>query len=349
MKVEELHDRAAWADFTKANGGGILQSFELGELHTDVENPCLYLAVRDAGEIQLLAMVLRKTLKFGYGYYYCPEGPTVKNADWSDPQNIEALAALNGYLRKRARRDSAIFAKIEPHIPESSAIEKTFAGLNWQRSSTSHQAEHVAHVDLSPSEDTIWANFKKNARYNIRYAEKQGVEVVRGQGPWEMAAFSKLYHDTAQERGFSHRDKAYLEHFRQHLMEDCDLADVYVAVHEGEPIAAAIVTYYGNEAVYLYAGSNKRNQTLYGTYLIQWAAMKEAKNRGCTFYNMTGVAATEDQDDAWAGLRRFKLKFGSTVVHLVGAHDAVYKPVLYRLMTLPAAARRLVGRPAQTS
>lgn len=349
MKVQELHDPAAWAEFTKENGGGILQSFELGELYSEVEEPCRYLVVRnDEGDLQLLAMVLRKPLAFGYSYYYCPEGPIVRGGDWSEPANVEALTTLNTYLRRRARRDHAVFAKIEPHVAQSAPMTKAFQTLSWRPSPVSLQAQHVAHVDISPSENDIWDNFKKNARYNIRYAEKQGVEVVRGQGPWELGMFSQLYHATAAEKNFSYRDKAYLEAFRQHLMEDRNLAEAYVAIHDGEPIAAAIVTYYGNESVYLYAGSSKRNQTLYGTYLIQWEAMKEAKRRGCTFYNMTGVAATADPEDAWAGLRRFKLKFGSEVVHLVGAHDAVYKPLLYQALSLGAKLRQLV-RPGQTS
>lgn len=349
MKVEELHDRAAWAEFTKANDGGLLQSFELGELHTEVERRCLFLVVREEGVIRLTAMVLRKPIALGYTYYYCPEGPVVKDGNWNDARNKLALAALNRHLRKRSFSDRAVYLKIEPHIPTAKETLQAFTELRFRPSKVSLQAEHVAHVDITRSETAIWDSFKKDARYSIRYAERQGVEIIRGRGPREMAMFAKLYHQTASDKSFSHRDKSYLETFRQHLMEDTDVAEVYVALCEGKPIAASIITYYGDEAVYLYAGSNKRNQTLYGTYLIQWEAIKEAKRRGCRRYNMTGVAASSDSNDPWAGLRRFKLKFGSTVVHLVGAQDYAYKPVLYRILSLGSAARKLVLGSKQTS
>ncbi len=346
MNVEELHDRAAWADFTRANGGGILQSFELGELYTKVEHPCLYLVVRDDEGIRLAAMVLRKEMAFGYSYYYCPEGPIVRGGDWTDPHNQVALAAFKRYLRRRARQDHAVYLKLEPHVADDPGRQKTFQELGFARSRVSLQSEHVAHVDISSDEDTVWQNFKKDARYSIRYAERQGVEVIRGRGPWELSLFMKLYQATAKERGFPSRDKDYLEQFRQTLMEDRDLADIFIARHEGEPIAASIVTYYGDEAVYLYAGSAKANQTLYGTYLLQWAAIKEAKRRGCLVYNMTGVAATSDPNDSWAGLRRFKLKFGAEVVDLLGAHDTAFKPALYRLSQTTDVLRKLL-RPAR--
>lgn len=349
MKVEELHDRAAWAEFTRENSGGILQSFELGELYSDVERPCLYLVAREEGIIQLTAMVLRKPLALGYTYYYCPEGPIVKRGDWNDDTNRAALRALIQYLRKRSIGDRAVYLKVEPHVSAGSGVRDTFKTVGLKNSMISLQAEHVAHVDLTRSQSDIWASFKKDARYSIRYAERQDVKVIRGRGPRELAMFSKLYHQTASEKNFSYRDKAYLEKFHQHLMEDRDFAEVFVALHEGKPISASIVTYYGNEAVYLYAGSDKRNQTLYGAYLIQWETIKEAKRRGCKRYNMTGVAGTSDTKDPWAGLRRFKLKFGSEVVHLAGAHDIAYKPLLYRALNAGPSIRKLALGPKQTS
>lgn len=349
MKVEELHDRAAWLEFTTRHGGGILQSFEFGELHGRVGEPCLYLVARDDSGIRLTAMVLRKPLLFGYGYYYCPEGPIVRNGDWHSEENQCALVALKTYLRRRSWRDRAAFLKIEPHLPEDTAAGSAFRSAGLRRSPVSLQAQHVAHVDLSADEETIWGRFKKDARYSIRYAERQGVTVMRGRGPRELTMFAKLYHATAADKNFSSRDQVYLEQFRQTLMEDNDRAEVFVALHDGEPIAASIVTYYGQESIYLYAGSSKQNQTLYGTYLLQWEAIKEAKRRGCAVYNMTGVAPTADPEDPWAGLRRFKLKFGAEVVDLVGAYDAVYKPALYSLLTAGGRLRRLRRGSLQTS
>jgi lipid II:glycine glycyltransferase (peptidoglycan interpeptide bridge formation enzyme) len=109
-------------------------------------------------------------------------------------------------------------------------------------------------------------------------------------------------------------------------------------------VAAILVTFIGNEAVYLYGGSSPQDRNVYGSYIVQWAGMQEARKRGCGYYNMTGVAATDDPADAWAGLRQFKLKFGADVVHLLGARDQVYKPLLYAAFTNADRVRRRVAK-----
>lgn len=348
MKVEELHDAQAWLEFNRVNNGTIYQSFEWGEFRGSDGSAALPLAVRDGdGTLRLMAMVLRRSIGFGFCYYYCPAGPIVKGK-WSDPLNLEALSLLNRQLRKRARRDRAVFLKIDPYATAPALPQHWLREFGFKESPLELNSRHVAHVDISCPEADVFAAFKKDARYSIRYAERQGVQVISGRGPHELALFKKLYHATSESKGFASRDAEYLRGLQGQLMEQNDLARVYVALHHGEPIAASIVTFYGREAVYMYAGSNAANQTLYGTYLLQWEAIKEAKRRGCTVYDMTGVAGTSDPEDPWAGLRRFKLKFGSEIKHWIGAYDAPYSRTLYALVTGTAWAKaRLKGSVVQ--
>ena len=79
------------------------------------------------------------------------------------------------------------------------------------------------------------------------------------------------------------------------------------------------------------------------TYLLQWEAIRWAKQKGCKVYDMWGIpdfpeGELEDQfmtrsDGLW-GVYRFKRGFGGKIVRTVGAWDRVYRPMLYKLYEL---------------
>ncbi|MEK7143873.1 MAG: peptidoglycan bridge formation glycyltransferase FemA/FemB family protein, partial [Patescibacteria group bacterium] len=59
--------------------------------------------------------------------------------------------------------------------------------------------------------------------------------------------------------------------------------------------------------------------------LLQWEAIKEAKNRGCRFYNFWGIAPENNPKHPWAGLTLFKKGFGGFSEEYIPAHDFVIK------------------------
>jgi lipid II:glycine glycyltransferase (peptidoglycan interpeptide bridge formation enzyme) len=79
------------------------------------------------------------------------------------------------------------------------------------------------------------------------------------------------------------------------------------------------------------------------TYLLQWEAIRWARSRGCTIYDLWGIPDADEEtleqqftqrsDGLW-GVYRFKRGFGGQVMRSMGAWDRVYNPWLYRLYTL---------------
>ena len=75
------------------------------------------------------------------------------------------------------------------------------------------------------------------------------------------------------------------------------------------------------------------------TYLLQWEAMKWARDNGCLEYDLWGIPdededALEEQftqrrDGLW-GVYRFKRGFGGRIVRSMGAWDRPYRKYLYR-------------------
>jgi lipid II:glycine glycyltransferase (peptidoglycan interpeptide bridge formation enzyme) len=83
-------------------------------------------------------------------------------------------------------------------------------------------------------------------------------------------------------------------------------------------------------------------------YAVQWEAMRWARARGCTTYDLWGVPDEDEEslesqfagrsDGLW-GVYRFKRGFGGAPWRSVGAWDRVYRPLRYRLYGLALRLR----------
>ena len=75
----------------------------------------------------------------------------------------------------------------------------------------------------------------------------------------------------------------------QHDREN-PMAKLYLAEYQNEIIAGVIVTFCGDIATYYYGASGNKHRNVMAPYLLQWEAMKEAKKRGCKWYDFLGIA-----------------------------------------------------------
>lgn len=345
MQVEQFSgSRDQWNAFVTANGGGVMQSDQWGAMRTDLGWRPERLVVLEKGTIQAAGLVLKKPLPLGYQMYYLPEGPVVTKDDWQDAANQRAVTALFSHLRAQAGQDKAILLKIDPHVRKQDFPLGWLQGQGFQDSPEDIQPAFVAHVDLTRSPDEILAGMKQKGRYNIRYAERKGVEVGVGTSEDDLNTWYELTRASAKRQGITYRSLDYFKTFRKHFMGDDPQACFIIARYEGKPAAAILLTTFGQKADYLYGGSSDADRNVFASYLVQWVGMQEAKKRGCAIYNMTGVAHTDDPKNPWHGLRRFKLKFGAEVVELIGAWDQVYRPTTYFAFTNADRARRLVAK-----
>lgn len=346
MRVEKFTGRPnEWNRFVQANGGGIKQSYEWGEFRQDLGWNVHRVAVSGRDGLVLAASVLQKPLPLGQCFFYCPEGPIVAGGDWNKKTNQKAFAEFHKFLKGIAKAQNALFVKIDPEIaPEEFPLE-WLGSLQYVDSPEDIQPATVTQIDLTPSEEDILAAMKQKGRYNVRYAIKKGVTVRAGTSEADLDTFYRLHEETSQRQGITYRSKEYFAKLREHFMDKPDFGTFFIAESsEGEPLAATLVTFFGPESIYLYGGSSLKDRNVHAAYLVQWEGMKEAKRRKCRFYNMTGIAATDDPNDSWAGLRQFKLKFGGPVISLIGARDYRYEPLRYTLFTQADRVRRKIAR-----
>jgi lipid II:glycine glycyltransferase (peptidoglycan interpeptide bridge formation enzyme) len=131
-----------------------------------------------------------------------------------------------------------------------------------------------------------------------------------------------------------------LEYYRRayDLLHFKDMCEILMAEYEGQPLAALFVARHGNRAYYLYGASTDKERNRMPAYLLQWEAMKWAKDRGCKEYDLWGVPDEDEaileanfekrQDGLW-GVYRFKRGFGGQLKRADQAMDRVYHPLMY--------------------
>ena len=105
---------------------------------------------------------------------------------------------------------------------------------------------------------------------------------------------------------------------------------LFLGKNKGEVVSGAIFIFWQNMCFYHHSGSLSKYNKIPVSYLLQWEAIKEAKNRGCKTYNFWGIApGIENESDAqksrhpWAGLSLFKMGFGGYKKEYVKTQDFI--------------------------
>lgn len=174
-------------------------------------------------------------------------------------------------------------------------------------------------VDLRPPEEALLAGMKQKTRYNVRLAERRGVQVRRGQLD-DLDLLYRMFAETSMRDGFVIRSRQYYQEAWGRFIQ-LGAAQPLIAEVDGEPVAAVIPYRFGSRAWYLYGMSRELHRDKMPNYLLQWEAMRWAKEIGCTSYDLWGAPATFDSSDPLYGVYRFKRGFPTTVVRTIGAWD----------------------------
>ncbi len=260
------------------------------------------------------ALLIRHALPLGLCWLEVPRGPLFESED-DLPELMEKIKAL-------ARKEKAIFVRMSPYE------ELRVNNYELRVADKDHQPETSLVIDLTVPEEEILKQMKPKGRYNIRVAQKNGVEVRPTD---EVEAFHGILVQTGGRDGFGIHPQRYYHAMLESLG---DHAQLLMAYHQGKAIAGGLFVYLGDCAIYYYGASDHAHRPLMAPYLIQWEAMREAKKRGCRFYDFLGIAPEDAENHPWAGVTDFKKKFGGRVVNYPKAVELTIRPFwhfLYRL------------------
>ncbi len=308
-----------WDRFTAAHPyGSLLQSSLWAALKAGFGWRKEVVRWEEAGQLLAGAQLLYRAKWGVLRLAYVPRGPVV---DWSDEAAVEPLLRE---VRRAARRRLALWVWIEPQAEDCPALRALLRNLGWRERKHAVQPPRTILVPLEGTEETLLARMKQKTRYNIRLAMRKGVRVREG-GLDDLPIFLALMEETGRRDGFSIRPPAYYRRFAELFIPRH--AALLLAEVEGEVVAGIIVAAWGRMAYYLYGASSARHRNRMPTYLLQWEAMRWARARGCTVYDLWGIPDEDEatleaefrerRDGLW-GVYRFKRGFGGRVVRYVG-------------------------------
>jgi lipid II:glycine glycyltransferase (peptidoglycan interpeptide bridge formation enzyme) len=208
------------------------------------------------------------------------------------------------------RDQKAVFVRFEPNAAQWSGAGKRTISI---------QPAKTIILDLTLSETELLAGMHQKTRYNIRLAEKKGVKIIIDNH--RLADFLALLHQTTERDNFSAHDDNY---YRTLANFDPNFIQLILAEYEGRIIAGGLFCFCSPTAVYLHGASANEFRNIMAPYLLQWAAIKKARELGFKYYDFYGIDALK-----WPGVTRFKEGFGGEEINYAGTFDLVLRPVWY--------------------
>lgn len=343
MNFLKIEDQERWNAFLLEKGGHLLQSYEWGGVKSQFGWRATRVALEEGGRIIAGAQLLIRDLPLG-SLAYLPRGPVV------DPQKGETLRELWVQLHILARQEGSIFLRLEPDW-EGGERGPLLEREGFHRAPESIQPQSTLAVDIGEDLESILNQMKPKTRYNIRLAERKGVVVREGREE-DLGTFYELLSITgSRERFFVHSERYYLEVWRAFAPQG--MGRLLLAFYGDQILAGLMAFAFGHRAYYLYGASSYEHRNLMPNHLLQWEAIRWAKERGCLVYDLWGIPdevgrGGEPPDFAkrkgglW-GVYRFKRGFGGRVVRTVGAFDYIYSPLLYRLLMGVEGVRSIIS------
>ncbi|MFZ2545035.1 MAG: peptidoglycan bridge formation glycyltransferase FemA/FemB family protein [Candidatus Saccharimonadales bacterium] len=319
ISIQICENREEWDDYIVENDGHPLQLWGWGETKAahgwSAERLFAYDIDKNViGATQILVRKLPWPFK---ALVYVPRGPVT-----TSDNTAEFLDALANYARSQY---SAVAISIEPDWAELPVLSK-----GWQKGENTILLPSTLILDLTKTEDELLASMSKKTRQYIRKSgggDGVGVQQIKGAEYFE--ACLAIYSETATRAGFAiHGDDYYRDVFKN-LGE---ASPIFVAFHEGEPIAFLWLAISASTAFELYGGMNEKGQELRANYALKWHAIQKTKEWGISRYDMNGLVSD--------GVSNFKRGFADHEDMLVGTYDKPLSP-LYLIWTkgLPVAKK----------
>jgi lipid II:glycine glycyltransferase (peptidoglycan interpeptide bridge formation enzyme) len=241
---------------------------------------------------------------------------------------IEDLKLIIQHIQKRFPQ--AVFVRIEPKgkLPDTKYLVL--------KKSKNIQPGKTLVVDLVKPEEDLLAQMHSKTRYNIRLAEKHGVEILEefdltnGHGLFFAEAL-ELIASTSLRQGFKGYPVEYyrnlVDFFAVKNPESNIKVHLYKAVWQGKLLASAIFLDFAGTRTYLFGGSSQDFKNIMAPHLLHFTAIKDAKAAGFKSYDFWGL---ETSSGKLPGFVRFKQGFGGSEKQYAGAFDLMLKPWGYK-------------------
>ena len=316
MIIREIDDKKRWEDFvSECTEKTFCQSWNWGIFNQSMGDKVWRFGIFENEQLVAIAQVLKIKARRG-SFLFVPHGPLIVLGD-----KKEIIKSILEKLKDLAKTENVNFIRFSPILEVSDS--NIFKDLGFRNAPIHMHPELTWELDISLSEEDILKGMRKTTRYLIKQAEKnKDIEITKGTSDEMLNDFEKLYLETAERQSFTPFSNDYLKKEVDAFKNDNQIL-IFSGKYKGEVVSSAIIVYYSGIGFYHQGASSLKYPKVPVSYLLQWEAIKEAKDRGCKLYNFWGVVPEGTKNHPWAGLSLFKKGFGGFEKEYVKTQDYV--------------------------
>jgi lipid II:glycine glycyltransferase (peptidoglycan interpeptide bridge formation enzyme) len=322
MEIKEITHKKDWESFlVECSQKTFLQSWSWGEFHKSLGNSIWRFGVYENNALIAMALTVKISAKRG-SFLLVPHGP-VTNSKFK-VQSSKLLEVLLERLKELAKQEKADFIRVCPIWQRTQENSKPFKDLGFRVAPLHYHPESSWKLNIEPSEDDLLNGMRKTTRYLVKKAlQDKDIEIIKSTNLADMQLFYDIHTPVAKIQKFTPFSLEYLSKEFSAFLPDNNIA-LYFAKYKGEYIAASFQIFWSNAAFYHHAALLPQYHKIPVSYLLQWEAIKEAKQREAKVYDFWGYANPQtDPKHPYAGPTLFKMGFGGYVDEYVKTQDFI--------------------------
>lgn len=260
-----------------------------------------------------------------YTIGYLPKGPLPTKTMLDD-------------LGKIGKSENCVFIQLEPNVVFSEKLKLELEKIGLVPAAHPLFTRYTFILDLTKSEDELLKNMHPKTRYNIKIAQKKGVEVIEDDSDKAFEEYLKLTRETTQRQNFYAHSEKYHRLMWETLKagsKDGLTAYLLKAAYQNEILVTWILFVLGDTLYYPYGASSDKHREVMASNLMMWEAIKFGKKLGLQKFDMWGALGPNPNiHDPWYGFHRFKEGYGGKLIEFIGSYDFVINKRVYLVYKL---------------
>lgn len=241
-------------------------------------------------------------------------------------------------LKLVGQQQKAIFIQLEPNV--TSSFRGKIAKLKLLQ--PAHHplfTQYTFVLDLTKPEEELFQGLHHKTRYNIRLAQKHGVEIKEDNSPQAFNAYLRLSQETVFRQGFYAHNEDYHRQMWQ-VMHKTGIAHLWTATYQNNVLATWIIFAWKDMLYYPYGASQREHREVMAPNLLLWEIARWGKKQGFKGFDLWGaLGPNPNPHDPWYGFNRFKEGYQPQLVEFCGSHDLVINQFFYSLYKIADSLR----------
>ncbi|OGJ16451.1 MAG: hypothetical protein A2632_03240 [Candidatus Pacebacteria bacterium RIFCSPHIGHO2_01_FULL_46_16] len=248
-------------------------------------------------------------------------------------------------LKQLAKEHNAVAIKLEPNIAQPIAAKSahstigTFLEDHGAVPGKPLFTKYTFHIDLTKTEEELFANLQSKTRYNVALAAKKGVTVEENTTKAGLEEHLAILAETTKRQGFYAHSPEYFRTMWQELHAS-GMLRIFVARYAGKTLASWLMFVFNHVLYYPYGASRDLHREVMASNLMLWEMIRFGKLAGCTTFDLWGSLGPDpNPKHPWFGFHRFKKGYGGTLMEFVGTYDLIADSMWYKIYQIGDSLR----------